>query len=254
MHNSAFASRHVNAVLLPFPVNDLKDFLAALSEIRRERILRSPFHTNKRSSAHLDGCDPLAEKIGAVNTVVVRGEGELYGYNTDYVGILRALSSRVELRGSRVLLLGAGGAARAAAFALMEAGASVSICARRDAQSKALARDAGCKSISRSKVKREFFDAIVNSTPFGLRESDASPLRAEELNCRVVMDMIYRPTRTKLLKLAERRGIETVSGAEMFIAQGIAQWEIWMGERAPAEIMRRVRLNALKREEKRATN
>ena len=246
MHNAAFASRHVNAVLLPFLVDDLKDFLAALPKLGVKGFAVTIPH-KQAIIAHLDGCDPLAAKIGAVNTVVVRGNGSLYGYNTDYVGVLRALSSRVELKGSRVLLLGAGGAARAAAFALVEAGAIVNICARRDAQSKALARDADCESISRSKVKGEFFDAIVNSTPLGLRESDAAPLRAGELNCRVVMDMIYRPMRTKLLKLADRRGIETVSGAEMFIAQGIAQWEIWMGERAPAEIMRRVTLAALRR-------
>jgi 3-dehydroquinate dehydratase/shikimate dehydrogenase len=250
IHNAAFAARRVNAVLLPFLVNDLKEFLASLPKFGVKGFAVTIPH-KQAIIPHLDGCDPLAAKIGAVNTVVVRGSGRLYGYNTDYVGVLRALSSRVELKGSRVLLLGAGGAARAAAFALVEAGAFVSVCARRDAQSKALARDAGCESISRGKLKSEFFDAIVNSTPLGLRESAASPLRAEELNCRVVMDMIYRPLRTKLLRLAERRGIETVSGAEMFIAQGIAQWEIWMGERAPVEIMRRVVLAALKREEKR---
>jgi 3-dehydroquinate dehydratase/shikimate dehydrogenase len=249
MHNAAFAARHINAVLLPFLVNDLKDFLAACPKFGVKGFAVTIPH-KQSIIAHLDGCDPLAAKIGAVNTVVVRGNGRLYGYNTDYVGVLRALSSRVELKGSRVLLLGAGGAARAAAFALVEAGAIVNICARRDAQAAALARDAGCSAIARGKVKKEFFDAIVNSTPLGLHETDASPLRADELNCRVVMDMIYRPLRTKLLKLAQRRGIETVSGAEMFIAQGIAQWEIWMGERAPAEIMRRVLLGALKREEK----
>jgi 3-dehydroquinate dehydratase/shikimate dehydrogenase len=252
MHNAAFAARHVNAVLLPFHVNDLKDFLAACPKFGVKGFAVTIPH-KQAIIKHLDGCDPLAAKIGAVNTVVVRGNGKLYGYNTDYVGVLRALSSRVELKGSRVLLLGAGGAARAAAFALVEAGATVSIGARRDSQSEALARDAGCEAIARGKVKGEFFDAIVNSTPLGLRESDASPFRADELNCRVVMDMIYRPMRTKLLKLAERRGIETVSGAEMFIAQGIAQWEIWMGERAPAEIMRRVTVDALKREENRKT-
>jgi 3-dehydroquinate dehydratase / shikimate dehydrogenase len=251
MHNAAFAARHVNAVLLPFLVAELKDFLAAIPKFGVKGFAVTIPH-KQEIIAHLDGCDPLAERIGAVNTVVVRGGGKLYGYNTDYVGVLRALSSRVELKGSRVLLLGAGGAARAAAFALVEAGAIVSICARRDAQSAGLARDAGCSAISRGKLKGEFFDAIVNSTPLGLRESDASPVRVDELNCRVVMDMIYRPIRTKLLKLAERRGIETVSGAEMFIAQGIAQWEIWMGERAPAEVMRRVTLAALNREEKRA--
>ena len=80
--------------------------------------------------------------------------------------------------------------------------------------------------------------------------ADQSPLEAHELNCRLVFDTIYRPQKTKLLQLAEQRGIETVSGVEMFVAQGIAQWEIWTGERAPEKIMRRVVLDALAREEK----
>jgi 3-dehydroquinate dehydratase/shikimate dehydrogenase len=251
MHNAAFVARRANAVLLPFLVNDLEDFLAACPAFGVKGFAITLPH-KQAIITHLDGCDPLAARIGAVNTVVVRGDGGLYGYNTDYVGVLRALSSRVELNGSRVLLLGAGGAARAAAFALVEAGAVVCICARREAKAAALARAAGGESIARRKLKGEFFDAIVNATPMGLRPNDAAPLRADELNCRVVMDMIYRPIRTKLLKLVERRGIDTVSGAEMFIAQGIAQWEIWMGERAPVEIMRRVTLGALRREEKRA--
>lgn len=251
MHNSAFVARRVKAVLLPFFVDDLKDFLGACPEFGIKGFAITLPH-KQAIIAHLDGCDPLAARIGAVNTVVVRGNGKLYGYNTDYIGVLRALSSRVELAGSRVLLLGAGGAARAAAFALVEAGAIVCICARRESQAQALARDANAESIPRHKLNGEFFDAIVNSTPLGLRPNDAAPLRAEQLNCRVVMDMIYRPMRTKLLQMAERRGIETVSGAEMFIAQGIAQWEIWMGERAPEKIMRRVTIDALRREEKRA--
>jgi 3-dehydroquinate dehydratase / shikimate dehydrogenase len=251
MHNAAFAARHVNAVLLPFLVGNLKDFLAAFPKFGVKGFAITLPH-KQAIIPHLDGCDPLAARIGAVNTVVVRGDGGLYGYNTDYVGVLRALSSRVELKGSRVLLLGAGGAARAAAFALVEAGAVVCICARREAQAAALARAAGGEAIARAKVKGEFFDAIVNATSLGLRRTDAIPLRADELNCRVVMDMIYRPMRTKFLRMAERRGIETVSGAEMFIAQGIAQWEIWMGERAPVETMRRITLSALRQEEKRA--
>jgi len=253
MHNAAFAARHVNAVLLPFLVDDLKDFLAACPKFGVKGFAVT-LPLKQAIIPHLDAFDPLAARIGAVNTVVVRGDGGLYGYNTDYVGVLRSLSSRVALKGSRVLLLGAGGAARAAAFALVEAGALVCICARREAQAVALARAAGGVAIARSKLKGEFFDAIVNATPIGLRRSDGAPLRADELNCRVVMDMIYRPMRTKLRKLAERRGIETVSGAEMFIAQGIAQWEIWMGERAPIATMRRVTLAALNREEKRAAD
>ncbi|MGH9593236.1 MAG: shikimate dehydrogenase family protein, partial [Bryobacteraceae bacterium] len=107
------------------------------------------------------------------------------------------------------------------------------------------------ESIKQAAVKGQVFDAIVNATPLGLNPNDGSPLKAAELNSRVVMDMIYTPMRTPFIQLAERRGIQTVSGVEMFLAQGIAQWEIWMGERAPAEIMRKVVLAHLSRQEKR---
>ncbi len=247
MHNAAFVARGVNAVFLPFLVRELKDFLAA-----RESLGLSGFSVTlpykQRILRYLDGCDPLAAQIGAVNTIVVRGGGRLYGYNTDYVGVLRAIERRVRLAGSRVLLLGAGGAARAAAFALREAGAVVSICARRLRIAKALARASGAETIERSRLRREFFDAAINATPVGMGKKNGSPLRANELNCRVVMDMIYRPMETPLLRMARRRGIETVSGVEMFLAQGAAQWEIWMGERAPEKVMRRTVLAALRRE------
>jgi 3-dehydroquinate dehydratase/shikimate dehydrogenase len=249
MHNAAFDARRVNAVLLPFLTRNLRDFLEARAHLNVAGFAITIPH-KEAILKHLSGCDPLAARIGAVNTVVVRGSGKLYGYNTDYVGVLQALASRVRLAGSRVLLVGAGGAARAAAFALSEAGAIVCICARRESQSRALAKAAGGEVIARRQIKGEFFDAIINATPLGLHANDESPLRVDELNCRVVMDMIYRPMRTPLIRVAERRGIETVPGAEMFLAQGIAQWEIWMGERAPEKIMRRVVLDALRREER----
>ena len=250
MQNAGFAARRMNAVYLPFLVHDLKDFLDSVGPLgiqgfsvtlpHKERILR-----------HLDGCDPLAGQIGAVNTVVVRGGGKLYGYNTDYVGVLRSLEKRMPLRGSHVLIVGAGGAARAVAFALAQAGASVCVTARRPARAKSLARAAGGEAIARNRVGREFFDAIVNATPVGMhpRVGD-SPLAARELNCRLVFDTIYRPRVTRLLQLAARRNIETASGLEMFVAQGTAQWEIWTGERAPVDAMRRAVVEALVREER----
>jgi len=245
MHNAAFEARRIDGVYLPFLVRDLRDFAGAIPHLgvrgfsvtipHKQAILR-----------FLDGCDPLARAIGAVNTVVVRGGGKLYGYNTDYVGVLTALSRRIPLRGSRVLIVGAGGAARAVAFALGESGASVCIAARRISRAKALARDAGGEALERREVRRQFFDAIVNATPVGMHpHDDASPLEATELNCRLVFDTIYRPQQTKLLRLAARRHIETVSGVEMFLAQGAAQWEIWTGERAPVAVMRRAVVWAL---------
>jgi shikimate dehydrogenase len=260
MHNTAFAVRTMDAIYLPFHVRDaahhssrdLRDFLAAVKSFRLSGFSVTLPH-KQRILHYLDECEPLAAAVGAVNTVVVRN-GKLSGYNTDYVGVLRAIESRVSLPASRVLLIGAGGAARAAAFALSRAGAAVAIWARRKAQARALARAAGGQAIERRALRREFFDAIVNCTPVGMHSAEpaagGSPLEAAELNCRLVMDLIYRPQKTALLDLAERRGIETISGVEMFLAQGIAQWEIWTGERAPGAAMRRAVVRALAAEER----
>ena len=258
LQNAGFRARGMDAVYVPVLVRDLRDFLAAIGPLgiagfsvtlpHKEAILR-----------YLDDCDPLAAEIGAVNTVVVRGGGKLYGYNTDYVGVLRALEgsgirSRKDptrkggawgtrgfasaIAGSRVLILGAGGSARAVAFALARGGANVCVCARRISRGRDLARAVGGEAIERRVLRWEFFDSIVNATPVGMfpRVSE-SPLAAAELNCRLVFDLIYRPRETKLLRLAASRGIETVSGLEMFVAQGTAQWEIWTGERAPVREM-----------------
>ncbi|HXW63354.1 MAG TPA: shikimate dehydrogenase [Candidatus Acidoferrales bacterium] len=250
MHNAGFRRRRMNAVYLPFLIKDLEDFLGS---IRRFGIRGfSVTLPHKRAILnHLDGCDRLAAEIGAVNTVVVRGSGTLYGSNTDYVGVLGTLARRMPLRGSRVLILGAGGAARAVAFALAKAGSAVCVWARRWKQATGLAKAVDGEAVARRRLCHEFFDAIVNATPVGMFPAvDRSPLEARELNCRLVFDTIYRPRATRLLHLASDRGIETVSGVEMFVAQGIAQWEIWTGERAPAEAMRRAVLAALEREER----
>ena len=252
LHNTAFHARRIDAVLVPFLVPDLGDFLRAIKPFgiagfavtipHKEAILR-----------HLDDCDPLAARIGAVNTIVVRGRGRLYGYNTDYVGVLRSLERRMRLMGSRVLLYGSGGAARAAAFALAQAGATVCIAAARPAdaeQAKALAHAVGAQVVTRASLRREWFDAIVNCTPVGMHPQGGSPLDSAELNCRIVMDVIYRPRTTELLRRARQRGIEAISGLEMFLAQGFAQYEIWTGERAPEAAMRRAVTMALEQEEK----
>lgn len=250
MQNAGFQARRMNAVYLPFLVHDLRDFLAAIGPLGIAGFSVTLPH-KERILPRLDGCDPLAQAIGAVNTVVVRGGGKLYGYNTDYVGVLRALERRMALEGSRVLIFGAGGVARSVAFALAQAGAAVCVCARRHARAKALARAVSGVAIERNRLRHEFFDAIVNATPVGMCPfTGRSPLEGHELNCRLVFDTIYRPRATKLLQLAAERGIETVSGVDMFVAQGTAQWEIWTGERAPVEAMRRPVVQALEREEK----
>jgi shikimate 5-dehydrogenase len=105
--------------------------------------------------------------------------------------------------------------------------------------------------LRRAVLRREKFDAILNTTPVGMHpHPDSSPLEAAELNCSLLMDLIYRPLQTKLLRLAAARGIKTVSGVEMFVAQGTAQWELWMGSRAPEAAMRGAILKALRADEK----
>ena len=150
-----------------------------------------------------------------------------------------------------VRLHSAKSAARAAAFALAKAGAEVLVCARRERAAKELARAVHGSVWKRAALRRERLDAIVNATPVGMHpHGDASPLSVAELNCSLVMDLVYRPLQTKLLRLAAARGIRTVSGVEMFLAQGIAQWEMWMRSRAPELAMRRAGLGTLWAEEK----
>jgi 3-dehydroquinate dehydratase / shikimate dehydrogenase len=249
LHNSGFVARKTDAVYLPFLVRNLYDFLNAVRELGIRGFSVTLPHKQEMCQ-HLTACDPLAEEIGAVNTVVVRRDGSFYGGNTDCLGVLRSLEKKVQLRGSRVLIFGAGGSARAAAFALFRAGAAVAICARRERAARELARAVNGEALPRRALLTESFDAVLNATPVGMYPgAGVSPLEPRELHCRIVMDLIYRPQRTQLLKLAAGKGIATVSGVEMFLAQGIAQWEIWTKQRAPEAVMRRAVLAALRAEE-----
>ncbi len=248
MHNSAFAAKKMNAVYLPFLVHSLSDFLKAIPDFGIRGFSVTIPHKQKILK-HLKHCDDLAADIGAVNTVVVRPDGSLAGSNTDYIGVLRSLEKKLHLAKSRILLFGAGGSARAAAVALARHGAQVAICARRERQAHDLARAVGGEAIPRFALRSESFDAIINTTPVGMHpHSKISPLNADELNCRIVMDLIYRPERTQLLQIAAKKGIHTVSGVEMFLAQGIAQWELWTKQRAPEAVMRQAVVKALRSE------
>src|ERR1700730_10689384 len=139
LQNAGFQARKMDSVYFPFLVHDLSDFLSAVGSLGIHGFsVTLPY--KRKILRYLDSCDPLAAAIGAVNTVVVRGSNKLYGYNTDYVGVLRALQERVALAKSRVLILGAGASARAVAFALAHSGASVCISARRRTEAKKLAK------------------------------------------------------------------------------------------------------------------
>jgi 3-dehydroquinate dehydratase / shikimate dehydrogenase len=250
LHNTGYVAAKKDAVLLPFLVENLGDFLKVMREFGVAGFSVTIPHKQKIFD-YLDECEPLAEEIGAVNTVTVRRDGRLVGSNTDYVGVLKALERKLSLRGSRIVIFGAGGSARAAVFALAKSGAEVLVCARRESAARELARAAKGGVLRRAALRREKFDAILNTTPVGMHpHAGSSPLEAAELKCSVLMDLVYRPLQTKLLRMAAAKGIQTVSGVEMFLAQGIAQWELWMESKAPQAAMRRAVLQALRTDEK----
>ncbi|HSC45177.1 MAG TPA: shikimate dehydrogenase, partial [Candidatus Acidoferrum sp.] len=249
LHNTGYVAAGRDAMFLPFLVENLGEFVKAIPEFGLRGISVTIPH-KQTLMKHLWRCDAMAEKIGAINTVVAAKNGKLYGSNTDYLGVLRALEGKLVLRGSRALIFGAGGSARAAAFALAGAGAEVLICARREAAARKLARDCGAQVIERRHLQFACFELIVNTTPVGMHpHAGVSPLLERELNAEIVMDLIYRPMQTELLRMAKRKGISVISGVEMFLAQGFAQWELFMGQKAPEAAMRRAVLEKLRAEE-----
>lgn len=248
MHNTAFRREHVNAVMLPLKVRSLTDLLTLVVELPVSGVAVT-MPLKQEILPHLANMDPLTAKIGACNTVRTGADGKLYGFNTDVAGVVRPLEKRLRLKGARVAVLGAGGAARAAVFGLVEQGAEVFIVNRTHEHAVALARAAKARSLKHELLAKNRFDALINSTPCGMAGTkQALPIREDELNAGLVFDMVYNPLETPLLKLAHARGIPVIGGLEMFVQQGARQFEIWTGKPAPeAEMMRAVELALKKR-------
>jgi 3-dehydroquinate dehydratase/shikimate dehydrogenase len=236
MQNAAFQAKHVNALYLPCQTNRLKDFLAFA---RRLNFLGfSVTMPYKRAIIDaLDWLDPLGTRIGACNTVAIQ-RGKWMGWNTDAAAVVEVLSKRLRLAGSRILILGAGGAARAAAYALRAEDAELLITARRDAAAVRLAKMLSAHAVPWESTEGLDVDAVVNATPVGMApHSDVMPVDLARLRVRVVFDMVYYPLETRFLSEARGRGLTTISGLEMLVAQGARQFEIWTGLAAPRALM-----------------
>lgn len=247
MHNTAFRRENVNAVMLPLKVKTLDDLLTVVRDLPIDG-LAVTMPLKQEVLPHLANMDPLTARIGACNTLRTGADGKLYGFNTDVSGIIRPLEKRLRLRGSRILVLGAGGAARAAVFGLVEQGAEVFVVNRTHETAVALARKAHAKSLKHETLAKQRFDAIINTTPCGMTGSkQALPIKANELNAGLVFDMVYSPLETPLLQLAKSRGLAVISGLEMFVQQGARQFEIWTGKPAPESEMYRVAELALRK-------
>jgi shikimate dehydrogenase len=166
----------------------------------------------------------------------------VFGSNTDWVGANRALAEKMQLKGSRVLLIGAGGAARAIGFGLLEAGAEVLLANRTRDKGIELARQLGCAFVEQDALPGVRAAALVNATSVGMTLAvDKTPVPAELLgNFAVVMDIVYAPLATRLLREAGQAGCELIDGLSMLLYQGAAQFELWTGREAPLEVMRAV--------------
>ena len=250
--NAAFRRENVNAVYLALHAKTLKDLLTCVREIPIHGIsVTMPY--KEAILTHLDNSDSHSTKIGACNTVVRAQDGKLYGFNTDTAGIVRPVERRLNtLEGARILVIGAGGAARAAVFGLKERGSEVYILNRSAAPAKKLAHQARARIIKRQDLKKLAFDVIINATPVGMGNMRETPLQDKEINARYVFDMIYDPPETRLLKLARERGAQIIPGIEMFVHQAARQFEIWTGKPAPWDEMLRVVLLALQERAARA--
>jgi len=252
MLNAAFRRERVNSVYVPLQTGGMSDLLTLIREIPLSGLsVTMPF--KRDILPHLQKTDPLSEKIGACNTVVRSQDGKLYGFNTDVAAIVRPLERRLPLRNAKVLVLGAGGAARAAVFGLKEKGAEVSILNRTIPTAQKLAREAKAKVAKREQVAKGGFDVIVNATSIGMRGSkEQTVLDPEEINARLVFDLVYNPIDTPLIKAAREKGLPVITGVEMFVHQGARQFEIWTGKPAPEEEMLRVVVHALRQQVEKA--
>jgi 3-dehydroquinate dehydratase / shikimate dehydrogenase len=249
MINAAFRRERVNSVYLPLQTSNLKDLMTLVREVPLGGIsVTMPF--KRDILEHLEKTDPLSERIGACNTVVRSQDGKLYGFNTDVAAVVRPLEKRLALRGAKILVIGAGGAARAAVFGLQEKGAEIFILNRTLPTGQKLAREAKGKSVKREQMAKSTFDVIVNATPVGMRGAKAQTvLDPNEINARLVFDLVYNPIDTPLIKAAREKGIPVITGVEMFVHQGARQFEIWTGKPAPEEEMLRVVVHALRQQQ-----
>ncbi len=242
MHNAAFAELGENCVYMPFPVVDLKAGVTGLKGLGvRGASVTIPY--KEAIIPLLDELDDLARQIGAVNTLVIKdvdGHKHLCGSNSDWLGANRALSEKVSLAGARVVILGAGGSARAIGFGLRQAGARVVVCSRTESRGQALATDLDCPWHSLDDVDNLRAEVLVNATSVGMQpESGVSPVAAVVLaHFPLVMDIVYAPLETVLLREARAAGCQVINGLEMLLYQGVAQFELWTGKTAPVALMR----------------
>ncbi|HXF05630.1 MAG TPA: shikimate dehydrogenase [Blastocatellia bacterium] len=242
IHNAWIHQAGCDAVYVPFEVSDLQTFIR---EIVLPGSRRVPWQVKGLSVTlphkvaivdHLDAIDPLASRVGAVNTVVVQ-RGNLIGFNTDVTGLLQPLLSRMDVKNARVIIVGTGGAARAAAVGLAERGARLRIVGRNEKHIRALTEQVGAEASFVHELPTLSGDILIHATPVGMAGYQAGAIIPTETleKVRLVYDLVYNPIETDLLRRAREVGCDTLSGLEMFLHQAAEQFFLWFGSRPSIE-------------------
>ncbi|MBW2495226.1 MAG: shikimate dehydrogenase [Deltaproteobacteria bacterium] len=238
MHNAAFAALGIDAVYLAFDVPP-EDLSAAISGVRAlgMRQLAISIPHKERVIELLDDVDETARRIGAVNTVTRRG-AKLVGSNTDWLGAVRAIEDVTAVADARAVVLGAGGAARAVVYGLRARGADVTVLNRNRDRARQLCADLEVEASGPiSALENTPHDILVNTTSVGL-DGDESPVDPSWIcPTAVVMDAVYQPPETRLLRDAAARGARTIPGKWMLVHQAAEQLRDWTGLDAPVEVM-----------------
>jgi 3-dehydroquinate dehydratase/shikimate dehydrogenase len=243
MHNAAFAAAGVDAVYVPLAAADFGDFLEFADALGIVGVsVTAPFKLEAFDLA--DEPDAISQRIQSVNTLR-RAGGRWMGANYDVAGFLEPLKAQMPLDGARATILGAGGAARAAAEALISAGAAVAISARRRDRADTVAALVGC-AVAAWPPPPDSWDVLVNATPVGTAPvADESPLPDGRFTGQLVYDLVYNPPETKLLRTARAAGCGTLGGLDMLVAQAQRQFEWWTGVHPSQHVMRDAALRAL---------
>jgi 3-dehydroquinate dehydratase / shikimate dehydrogenase len=242
IHNAAFRQLGLNCRYFPLPVRELQDFASSMDCFSGLSITL-PYKQEIARFAQM--VDDSVHETGAANTLVQQ-QGGWVAYNTDLDGIELALQSPLRAGISTAVLLGAGGAARAAAAFLKRKGCQVVVLGRDLQKVKAFAQFYGFGSGLLPDISNHAADLLINATPVGMAPLiEHSPLPADALQFKYVFDMVYNPLETRLLKLAREKGCQTISGLEMFIGQAARQFELWTAYPAPVDLMRETALQQL---------
>ena len=244
MHNAAFRAIGKVAFYCPFDVEDVEGAMRGVRALGIKGLSVTVPH-KERVMAHLDEIDEMAQEIGACNTVVNR-DGLLFGTNTDWIGAVRAIGEVSGIAGKKVLVVGAGGSSKAIVKGLIREGARVHIANRTRERAEALGRRFGCTASGLELPPGMEFDILINATTVGMGEDTSMPVTKEIVEAaEVVMDIVYDPLETTLLKTAKGLGKTTINGLRMLLFQAVSQFELWTGEKAPIDVMERALKNAL---------